>query len=566
MKTLQISEALELPLEAVTQKIAFLARSGAGKTYGACKLAEEMLGAGAHVVAIDPVGVWYGLRLAPDGKSGGIPIPVLGGLHGDLPLEAAAGALVADLVVDRDLSAVLDVSMMRKADRKRFATDFAERLFERKKSSRSPLHVFLEEAQTFAPQRVAPDEARMLGAFEDLVKLGRNFGVGVTLVSQRPQAINKDVLNQTEVLFALQTNGAQERKALEAWIVEQGLDVKNLVADLPSLPIGTAWLWSPQWLRVTKKIRIGKRRTFDASATPTVGSKRIEPRSLSPIDLEAVRSSMKAVVEAAAENDPKRLKARIRELEAAAAKREVERVEVPVLSAEDRERLTEALAAAMRITARLEAVAPRPAGTFSTVSTPYLSRVDRRARPTTVTVPAKSRAVTEAAGPPPGTVAPYLQDILDALARLLALGVERADLRHVAALAGKSPRSSTFAEAVAKLRASEFIERRDGALSLTAGGLIAANPVDVPASFDELVRCFRAHVLDEYQGRLLEVLVKANDEDRELSRGELAGLAGVSATSSTFAEALSKMRALGVLEYGREGVRLALSLNGRAVK
>jgi hypothetical protein len=549
MKTLQISEALELPLEAVTQKIAFLARSGAGKTYGACKLAEEMLGAGAHVVAIDPVGVWYGLRLAPDGKSGGIPIPVLGGLHGDLPLEAAAGALVADLVVDRDLSAVLDVSMMRKADRKRFATDFAERLFERKKSSRSPLHVFLEEAQTFAPQRVAPDEARMLGAFEDLVKLGRNFGVGVTLVSQRPQAINKDVLNQTEVLFALQTNGAQERKALEAWIVEQGLDVKNLVADLPSLPIGTAWLWSPQWLRVTKKIRIGKRRTFDASATPTVGSKRIEPRSLSPIDLEAVRSSMKAVVEAAAENDPKRLKARIRELEAAAAKREVERVEVPVLSAEDRERLTEALAAAMRITARLEAVAPRPAGTFSTVSTPYLSRVDRRARPTTVTVPAKSRAVTEAAGPPPGTVAPYLQDILDALARLLALGVERADLRHVA-----------------KLRASEFIERRDGALSLTAGGLIAANPVDVPASFDELVRCFRAHVLDEYQGRLLEVLVKANDEDRELSRGELAGLAGVSATSSTFAEALSKMRALGVLEYGREGVRLALSLNGRAVK
>ncbi len=46
------------------------------------------------------------------------------------------------------------------------------------------LHV--EEAQLLVPQRVMRGGERMLGAFESLVKLGRNFGIGVSLISQRP--------------------------------------------------------------------------------------------------------------------------------------------------------------------------------------------------------------------------------------------------------------------------------------------------------------------------------------------------------------------------------------------
>jgi DNA helicase HerA-like ATPase len=134
-------------------------------------------------------------------------------------------------------------------------TDFAEELFHRKKANRSPMHLVVEEAQVFVPQRTMGDEARMLGAFEDLVKLGRNFGIGVTLISQRPQSVNKDALNQTECLVVLQTNGAQERKAIEAWIVEQGLDVGELVDTLPSLERGEAWVWSPSWLRKTLPAR-----------------------------------------------------------------------------------------------------------------------------------------------------------------------------------------------------------------------------------------------------------------------------------------------------------------------
>ena len=68
--------------------MAFLGRTGSGKTFAVTKLVEEMLDARAQVIVLDPVGVWWGLRLLADGKSPGIPITIFGGLHGDVPLES----------------------------------------------------------------------------------------------------------------------------------------------------------------------------------------------------------------------------------------------------------------------------------------------------------------------------------------------------------------------------------------------------------------------------------------------------------------------------------------------
>ena len=102
---LRISDDLALPIDAVTQKFGFLGRTGSGKTYGANKLAEQMLEAKAQIVVLDPVGVWWGLRVGTlkidSVTPPGYPIPILGGMHGDIPLEPGAGALIADLIVDK---------------------------------------------------------------------------------------------------------------------------------------------------------------------------------------------------------------------------------------------------------------------------------------------------------------------------------------------------------------------------------------------------------------------------------------------------------------------------------
>jgi hypothetical protein len=140
---------------------------------------------------------------------------VFGGEHGDVPLEPTAGRYLADLVADQRLTCVLDVSEMSKADQRRFLTDFADRLYRR---NREPLHVFCEEADEYIPQQVRGEAAKLVGAFETLVKRGGFRGIGVTLITQRSASLNKDVLTQAGTLIAMRTPSPQDRKAVLGWI------------------------------------------------------------------------------------------------------------------------------------------------------------------------------------------------------------------------------------------------------------------------------------------------------------------------------------------------------------
>ncbi|MDP2319588.1 MAG: hypothetical protein Q8O42_09660 [Acidobacteriota bacterium] len=315
MKKLALSKDLALPAdEAATQKYGFIGRSGSGKSYAAMKLAELLLGAGTQVIALDWVGIWWSLRLAKNGKAPGFEhVYIFGGEHADVELQPESGKLMADLIVDKHISVVLDVMHFRKAERTRFATAFAEQFFHRKKTARTACHLFIEEAQAYLPQMVRGEEARMVGVFEDIGKVGRNYGIGNSLISQRPQAINKDVLNQVEVLLAFQTNGPQERKAIAGWTAENTAGATAMAAELPTLPVGDALVWSPQWLRIAQRVHIAERDTYNASSTPTSQAKTIAPQTLAKSDLEALGEEIKATVEKAKANDPVTLKKELAE-------------------------------------------------------------------------------------------------------------------------------------------------------------------------------------------------------------------------------------------------------------
>ena len=314
--------AFNLPLDAVNQKIGFLGRTGSGKSYAAMKVAGEMLDAGAHVVILDVVGVWWGLRLAADGKSQGVEVPVIGGLCGDIPLAPTAGALMANLIADRRLSVVLDLSQFETDKAKaRFAAEFADRLFRRQKAAPSPVHIFLEECQEFIPQNIqkGQGEEMMLHHWTRIAKLGRNFGIGLSLISQRPQEVNKKALNMTECLFAFQMTGTHERKAIRDWLGSKGSehsddDIRDV---LRKLPVGTAHVSSPQWLQFEGLVAISEKRTFDSSSTPSFADVgRMQAHELAPLDLDELQASMADTIEQAEANDPKTLKKRVAQLQA----------------------------------------------------------------------------------------------------------------------------------------------------------------------------------------------------------------------------------------------------------
>lgn len=351
---LVLSDNLRLPLDFATKTAAILAQRRKGKTYTASVLAEEMVSARQPFVALDPTGAWWGLRASADGKDAGLPVVVLGGQHGDVPLERTGGRLVADLVVEEPGYYVIDFSLFESGEAERqFAVDFAERLYRAKgQPGRDfPLHLFVDEADRFIPQQIRKGSnetsARLLGAFEAIVRRGGLRGIGTTLVSQRAAVVNKNVLEMIDILFVLRTVGPNDRDAIDGYIKAHGTSTERaaMLDSLASLDIGEAWVWEPGAdPPLFERVRIRRRRTYNSSATPEPGKKRVEPKRLASVDLAALRNRMAATLEKAKADDPRELRKRIAELERQAKAQgppaaPPKRVEVPVIRPEQLDRL-----------------------------------------------------------------------------------------------------------------------------------------------------------------------------------------------------------------------------------
>jgi hypothetical protein len=337
MTGLRISPDLTLPLDAATGTFGVLATKGAGKSNAAVTMAERMYDAGIPWVAVDPKGDWYGVRSSADGQGPGLPVVVFGGRHGDVDLEPTAGVLIADLVLRHRLTCVLDVSQFTKAETTRFLLAFGRHLFAHADDDGAePLHLFLEEAHEYLPQVVKGDQAELVSVWQRIVKQGRFKGLGCTLISQRSSVLNKDVLELIDTLIVLRTIGPRSRQSIKDWVQDQDVDPK-LLASLPGLADGEAWVWSPGALRILKRIQFDRRRTFDSGATPKVGQKRRPPATLADVDLAAIKEAMAETIERAAAEDPKQLRKRIAQLERDLAAERAkpaptpERVEVSVL-------------------------------------------------------------------------------------------------------------------------------------------------------------------------------------------------------------------------------------------
>lgn len=346
-----LSADFTMPVDSVTSTIAILGKKGRGKTHTASVLAEELMDAGCLICVIDPTGVWHGLRSSADGREPGFPVVILGGDHADVALRPDQGAAIAELIAHQRFAAVLDLSLMRTTERRAFAADFLETLYWR---NREPLHLIIDEADEFAPQRARAGIERLLGATEDIVRRGRVKGLGVTLCTQRAAALHKTVLSQVDSLIALGVTAPQDVNTISDWVAQHAEEgqAREVRQSLPALPVGQAWVWSPEWLGVTQRISVRRRRTFDSSATPKAGARRHAAITWAPVDVEGLRRQLDSAGDqderatAANQNDALVEIERLRGQLAAEQTRvaQVQRVEVPVLSAQDLQALTEAVA------------------------------------------------------------------------------------------------------------------------------------------------------------------------------------------------------------------------------
>jgi hypothetical protein len=262
-----------LPADLGDKKIALLAQSKKGKTYGLGDILEELAKAQRPFIATDPANNLWGLRVLPDGSPSDLRVVVIGGDHGDIPFEKDAGERMAEALLATPICAVIDISLESLGSVRRFMTDFAGRL--KRSKPEIPRVVVLEEAPVLIPQKArGPQMEACKSAVSWLATIGGNFGYGVIVASQRAATIDKDVLSQCEALIVMGMTHEADRDTVRGWMKSKDLGslAEQSFNELGSLKAGEAWLWWPSEDRF-EKFTFRKRETLHPREMQKLGLK-----------------------------------------------------------------------------------------------------------------------------------------------------------------------------------------------------------------------------------------------------------------------------------------------------
>jgi hypothetical protein len=279
---LRISKDLQLPIEAATWTFAVLSIKGWGKTYVSADLAEEMVKSEIPIVAIDGLGIWWGITVGTHNHKG-LPVVVFGGAHKDLDLplkqidrirqnvDEDKLRLMVKAILEARISVVLDTAGLSKGIQRRIVATFVNELT-RLNANYGTRHVFIEESDLWCPQKGlmgGGDLALSAGAIDDLVRRGGNFNLGCTLITQRSAVLNKDVLTQASCLIVGRILHKIDKDAVKTWVQSMGdpKDPKIIkwYDELRDLKNGEGYVWHPEQPVIFRKVMFRERETLHST-------------------------------------------------------------------------------------------------------------------------------------------------------------------------------------------------------------------------------------------------------------------------------------------------------------
>lgn len=538
-----------IPDEVLESDIAAIAQKGAGKTYLMKGLVERNLRRGRRTVVIDPLGVWWGLKVRADGTPG-FAVPVVGGRHADVPLDPHKGEELGAYIAAGSGSLIIDVSDLRRGELIRFSTDLLRTLY---RLNENALWLVLEEADVLAPQQPLGDATYLLHEVEQIARRGRNFGFRLWTITQRPARLHKDVLSMASALVLLRIRGPQDRKAVEEWVKgnAEKAELASVIESLASLKVGEGWVYAPD-VEMLERQRFPAIETLDNSATPKAGEVRGEIGELAKPDLAALLAAMTpAPAEPAKETPAQGARAVRDELIAAESRGYEAGYAKGVADGRDegaREAHSAILGVLRPVIERLEKRAyGEPLEISAVAAGPETGKV---------VVLAERAPIGSPAGSPPGNhSAPALaqeggletplQKLVDGVAWWNAAGHPAPTAAQVAFIAGYSSKSSTWETYRARARRAELIEvGSEGFFRLTEKGRGFARP---PAASPTLA-AFHAMVRERLDGPIAKLFdVATAAYPAKVSMDDLASGAGYSVSSSTFETYRARAKRLALL-------------------
>lgn len=568
-----------IPDAALSQHIIVLGKTRSGKSSTMRLMVEKLLDDGKPVCILDPKGDWWGLKSSASGKRAGFPVVIFGGEHADVPINATAGAYVAELVATGNRPCIIDLGGWSVGDRTRFFIDFASTLF---RHTRGPRWLVIDECHNFAPQGkiMDPQAGQMLHWANRLASEGAGKGVTLISASQRPQKVTKDYVTSHETLIAMRVIHPLDRRAIEDWIngcpdAEKG---KEVLRTLASMKRGQGWVWSPEIGFGPVCVQFPLFKTYDSFAAPS-GEAVAKLSGWAAVDLDEVKEKLAAVLEEAKANDPKLLKAEVARL----------RKELAAKTAAPAETDPKAIAAAEQagydrgeaelapiwfrrgVEAAVREFQDFAKGFGSTAfilkeletwkglgALPPASRPTAQRTPVTLQI---AQAVARVQRAPKHNG--YAGDAKLAKAERLAL-TALAQYPHgrsknqVAILTGYAVNGGGFNNALSALRTNGFITGSGDSLEITDAGLEALGPYD-PLPTGQALLDHWMRQLGKAEREALRVLVEA--WPKALSKEHTAACAGYAPDGGGFNNALSRLRTLELVS-GRGEIKASDDLFG----
>ncbi len=132
------------------------------------------------------------------------------------------------------------------------------------KKKQHPVALLCDEAHLYIPERHDPGVSEEgLKSFERIAKEGRKYGVGITVISQRPAEVNRTVLSQCNNFVAMRLTNAEDQAVIRRLMPDT---LGGFAELLPVLDIGEALVVGDAAM-LPSRIRIDKPTKRPSSAT-----------------------------------------------------------------------------------------------------------------------------------------------------------------------------------------------------------------------------------------------------------------------------------------------------------
>jgi hypothetical protein len=239
---------------------AILGIRDSGKTYTGTKAAEGLLDAGIPIIVYDPIGIWKNLKIGV-GKHKGYPVVIAGGEGSDIKLTPNNAVEIVRAAMKENVSLVIDLyspELINKSTWIKVVQETVDELMYQNKAY-GMRHIFLEEAAEFIPQRLQPQHARVYASLERLARMGRNAHLGMTIINQRSEEVNKAILEIMALCLLHKQVGKNSLTSIKKWLDIRGYagtNVDVIMKDLPTLQKGECYVigeGAPKFIKVLQK-------------------------------------------------------------------------------------------------------------------------------------------------------------------------------------------------------------------------------------------------------------------------------------------------------------------------